>query len=356
MEQITLTRPDDWHIHLRDGAYLKRTVEDASRYFGRVLAMPNLFPPITSGSLADNYRKKILSYSRTGFEPLFALYLTEETTPHSVNETKENYDFVPAYKLYPSGVTTNSEFGIKSIENMYPVFDAIQENDLVLCIHGEVTNPEVDVYDRESYFIDKYLKKIVQTFPSMRIVLEHITTEEAVNFIKESNDKVAATITAHHLLYDRNKLLAGTLNPLYYCLPILKRNTHQKALIEAAISGNKSFFLGTDSAPHPRQEKEKICGCAAGCYTSHAGIELYAEVFDSQNAMSRLEGFSSHFGADFYRFPRNRDTITMERRDWIVDQKIDFGGDELTPIKAGETLNWKIESGENSTAREYQLE
>ena len=344
MEQITLTRPDDWHIHLRDGAYLKQTVTDASRVFGRVLAMPNLDPPITNSFLANQYREEIMPFARAGFQPLFALYLTEKTTPLEIEQTKTNSDFIPAYKLYPAGATTNSKFGVGSIEKMYPIFESMETNDLVLCIHGEVTDPDIDMFDREKYFIDGVLRRVVREFPNLRIVLEHITTEDAVEFIKSTTRNLAATITVHHLLYNRNALLEGGLNPLYYCLPVLKRDIHQKALIDAAISGDPRFFLGTDSAPHPRHEKEKICGCAAGCYTAHAAIELYAEVFDKFNAIAMLEGFSSHFGADFYRFPRNKDTITLEKNLWDVHKEIRFGNDELVPLKAGETLKWRVKS------------
>ena len=227
---------------------------------------------------------------------------------------------------------------------MYPIFESMEANDLVLCVHGEVTDSDVDVFDREKFFINEVLSRVIKKFPNLRIVLEHITTEDAVNFVSIATQNVAATITVHHLLYNRNMLFAGGLNPLYYCLPVLKRDIHQKALIKAATSGNPKFFLGTDSAPHPRHEKEKICGCAAGCYTAHAAIELYAEVFDKFNAIEKLEGFASHFGADFYRFPRNKDTITLEKNSWTVPKEIKFGNEQLIPIKAGETLNWRIKS------------
>mgnify|MGYP003313970269 FL=1 len=267
MDQITLTRPDDWHIHLRDGPYLKQTVADASRVFGKVLAMPNLDPPIINSLIARQYRDKIMPFARTGFYPLFALYLTEQTSPQDIERTK-NSEFVPAYKLYPAGATTNSKFGVNSIEKMYPIFESMEESDLVLCVHGEVTDSDIDVFDREKCFIDGILSRIIEEFPNLRIVLEHITTEDAVNFVKSTSRNVAATITVHHLLYNRNALLEGGLNPLYFCLPVLKRDSHQRALVDAATSGDPKFFLGTDSAPHPRHEKEKICGCAAGCYLS----------------------------------------------------------------------------------------
>ena len=346
MDQITLTRPDDWHIHLRDGPYLKQTVTDASRVFGRVLAMPNLDPPVINSLIARQYRDKIMRFARTEFYPLFALYLTEKTTPQDIERTKKDSEFIPAYKLYPAGATTNSKFGVNSIKKMYPIFESMEANDLVLCVHGEVTDSDIDVFDREKCFIDGVLSRITEEFPCLRIVLEHITTEDAVNFVKSTSRNVAATITAHHLLYNRNALLEGGLNPLYFCLPVLKRDTHQRALIDAATSGDPKFFLGTDSAPHPRHEKEKICGCAAGCYTAHAAIELYAEVFDNFEAITMLEGFASHFGADFYRFPRNKDTITLEKINWEVQKEIKFGNDQLVPIKAGETLNWRIKSNQ----------
>ncbi len=344
MYEITFTRPDDWHIHLRDGTYLKQTVLDASNTFGRVLTMPNLDPPIINWKLAKQYREKIMALARPDFRPLFALYLTENTTPQEIEETKTHCDFIPAYKLYPAGATTNSKFGVNSIEKMYPIFESMEANDVVLCVHGEVTDSNVDVFDREKFFINEVLSRVIKEFPNLRIVLEHITTEDAVNFVNSVTQNVAATITVHHLLYNRNALLAGGLNPLYYCLPVLKRDIHQKALIKAATSGNPKFFLGTDSAPHPRHEKEKICGCAAGCYTAHAAIELYAEVFDQFDAIEKLEGFASHFGADFYRFARNKDTITLEKMSWTVQREIKFGNDQLIPIKAGETLNWRIKS------------
>lgn len=343
MRRLTITRPDDWHIHLRDGDYLPNTVGDAARYFGRAIVMPNLQPPVDSPSRAVAYRDRILAARPEGsdFDPLMTLYITPDTSPETVAEAAA-VDCIHAFKLYPAGATTNSDAGVSTIESLYPVFEAMQTNKIVLCIHGEVTNPEVDIFDREHRFIDETLAPICEQFPDLKIVFEHITTREAVQFVQSQKQNVAATITAHHLLYNRNHLLAGGMRPVYYCLPVLKRNTHQDALIEAATSGDQRFFLGTDSAPHPRPAKENACGCAAGCYTAHAAIELYAEVFDEAAALDQLEGFASFYGPDFYGLPRNSDTITLEEQAWQVPATLPFGSDQLVPIRGNEQINWQI--------------
>ncbi|MBL6692028.1 MAG: dihydroorotase [Pseudomonadales bacterium] len=344
MQSITLKRPDDWHIHLRDDTYLERTVQDAARYFGRVLVMPNLVPPVTDVNLARAYRDRILGHAPDGFTPVMALYLTDQTSADTVVAASQS-GFCPAFKLYPAGATTNSAFGVNAIEAMFPVFEAMQEHDVILSIHGEVTDEGIDIFDREAAFIDTMLTKIVHEFPALRVILEHITTREAAQFVAEASDKVAATITAHHLLFNRNDMLVGGMKPIHYCLPILKRDIHQKALVHAAVSGNRSFFLGTDSAPHPRHAKENACGCAAGCYTAHAAIELYAEVFEAENALQRLEGFASEYGADFYGYPHNTDTIQLDKDAWHVEEKLAFGTDELIPTRGGESVAWRVTSG-----------
>jgi len=343
MQTITLTRPDDWHVHLRDGDYLPATVKDISRYFGRALIMPNLIPPVDSVSAATEYRNRILALVPRGstFEPLMTLYITRNTTPAVIKAAKES-GIIQAFKLYPAGATTNSEAGIDSITSLYPLFETMQAVDMPLALHGEVTDHNIDIFDREAAFIDRYLSKIHLDFPALRIILEHITTRDAVQFVESASAKVAATITAHHLLFNRNDMLAGGMKPLYYCLPVLKRNTHQAALIGAATSANPKFFLGTDSAPHPRSAKENVCGCAAGSYTAHAAIELYAEVFAQAQALPRLEGFASFYGPDFYRLPRNTDTITLIDSSWEVPESLAFGPDQLIPIRTGTSIQWQV--------------
>jgi dihydroorotase len=341
--ELTLLRPDDWHVHLRDGAALHHTCADMSRYMGRAIVMPNLTPPVTSVDEAAAYRDRILA-AMTGlsrqFEPLMTLYLTDRTTEEDIGEAAAS-DFVHAVKLYPAGATTNSEAGVADLSALYPVLAAMEALDLPLLIHGEVTETAVDIFDREAVFIEQHLKPIVAGFPKLRVVLEHITTSEAVDFVGSASDRVAATITAHHLLYNRNHMLVGGIRPHYYCLPILKRNRHQDALVEAATGGSPKFFLGTDSAPHSTDAKETDCGCA-GCYTGHAAIELYAEVFEAADALDRLEAFASCFGPDFYGLPRNTDTITLTRRDWQVPERLPLGEESLTPLRAGETLRWTV--------------
>tara|TARA_R110000823_G_scaffold307678_1_gene430906 strand:+ start:6867 stop:7919 length:1053 start_codon:yes stop_codon:yes gene_type:complete len=340
---ITITRPDDWHVHLRDGAALANTAADMARYFGRVIVMPNLTPPVITVDDALAYRTRILGAMQNlprRFEPLMTLYLTDTTSPSEIYRAAETPE-VHAVKLYPAGATTNSEAGVAELEALYPVLDAMQEMDLPLLVHGEVTQPEVDVFDRERVFIERHLAPIVSAFPKLRVVLEHITTQDAVQFVSAASDRVAATITAHHLLLNRNHMLAGGIRPHFYCLPVLKRSTHQQALVEAAISGNPKFFLGTDSAPHSSVSKETACGCA-GVYSAHAALELYAEVFAAQNALDKLEGFASHFGADFYQLPRNTDTVTLQPEAWQVPPQLPLGDTTLTPLRAGEAVGWRV--------------
>ncbi|WP_418642854.1 dihydroorotase [Vibrio chaetopteri] len=341
MTTLTITRPDDWHVHLRDGDVLKDTVRDISRYNGRALIMPNTIPPVTDTEMALAYKARIMAEQPSEqFEPLMALYLTDNTTPDEIRKAKASGAVVAA-KLYPAGATTNSDSGVTSAKNIYHVLEAMEEVGMLLLVHGEVTTHEVDIFDREKEFLDTVLAPIVNDFPNLKIVLEHITTADAANFVKNANDNVAATITAHHLLYNRNHMLVGGIKPHFYCLPILKRGTHQQALIEAATNGSKKFFLGTDSAPHAKGKKEAACGCA-GSYTAHAAVELYAEVFEQEGKLENLEGFASHNGPDFYGLPRNTDTVTLEKAEWNVPETMPFGSDIVVPIRGGETVNWKV--------------
>ncbi|MGK0290108.1 MAG: dihydroorotase [bacterium] len=342
MNTITITQPDDWHIHLRDGEVLPHTVADASRYLGRAIVMPNLQPPVTSIQQALDYRERILVACppESSFNPLMILYLTDQTTPEDVLAVK-NCDSVYGFKLYPSGATTNSAAGVTSFEGMFPIFKVMEEAEVPLLIHGEVTSPEIDIFDREKVFIEQHLTKITETFPKLKIVLEHITTRDAVDFVMAANNNVVATITAHHLLYNRNTMLVGGIKPHFYCLPILKRNIHQEALRKAATSGSPKFFMGTDSAPHPKSAKESACGCA-GSYTAHCSVELYAEVFEEEGKLDQLEGFTSFYGADFYNLPRNEKKITLKKEAWKVDSTLEFGSQSLVPIRAGEEVAWKV--------------
>lgn len=343
MTELTITRPDDWHVHLRDGAALRHTCADMARYFQRVIVMPNLSPPATTVAEASDYRDRIV-VAMAGlprqFEPLMVLYLTDQTTAAEIRRGADS-PFVYAVKLYPAGATTNSDAGVADLQSLYPTLAAMEEHGLPLLIHGEVTDYDIDIFDREKVFIDRHLIPIVETFPKLKVVLEHITTKDAVEFITEAPDTIAATITAHHLLFNRNDMLVGGIRPHYYCLPILKRNIHQDALRAAAISGNSKFFLGTDSAPHTTANKENSCGCA-GIYTGHAAIEFYAEAFDQLGALDRLESFASHFGPDFYGLPRNKDTITLEKQAWTVPSQMPLGEDTLTPLRAGEEISWRV--------------
>ncbi|MCO7190867.1 MULTISPECIES: dihydroorotase [unclassified Pseudoalteromonas] len=340
-QTLTITRPDDWHVHLRDGTVLVDTVRDISRYMGRAIIMPNLVPPATCTQSALAYRERILAAQpKAQFEPLMVLYLTDNTSAEEIRAAKASGHIVAA-KLYPAGATTNSDSGVTDVENIYPILEVMQEVGMLLLVHGEVTDSSIDIFDREKVFIDTKLKKVVDAFPKLKIVLEHITTQDAVEFVESAPDNVAATITAHHLLYNRNHMLAGGIRPHYYCLPILKRNTHQQALLRAATSGSKKFFLGTDSAPHAKDKKEAACGCA-GAYTAHAAIELYAEAFEEAGSLDKLEGFASHFGPDFYGLPRNTDTITLEKTSWQVPESYPLGDTQVVPIKAGTSVDWQV--------------
>jgi dihydroorotase len=342
MMSLTITRPDDWHVHLRDGIQLNDTVRDISRYMGRAIIMPNLMPPATCTDTALAYRERIVAAKTPDnqFEPLMVLYLTDNTSPDEIRKAKAT-GLIHAAKLYPAGATTNSDSGVTSISNLYPVLEAMAEVGMLLLVHGEVTDSSIDIFDREKVFLETILAQVVTDFPKLKIVLEHITTSDAVEFVKKAPDNVAATITAHHLLYNRNHMLAGGIRPHFYCLPILKRNTHQQALIAAATSGSKKFFLGTDSAPHLKDKKEASCGCA-GSYTAHAAIELYAEAFEAAGALDKLEAFASFYGADFYGLPRNTDTITLEKKPWQVPDSYPLANDRVVPIRAGEMLDWQV--------------
>ncbi|PAU52480.1 dihydroorotase [Pseudomonas sp. PIC25] len=341
-DRLTLLRPDDWHIHLRDGAALTQTVADVARTFGRAIVMPNLVPPVRNAEQADAYRHRILAArpADSRFEPLMVLYLTDRTTPAEIREAKAS-GFVHAAKLYPAGATTNSDSGVTRIDNIFAALEAMAEVGLPLLVHGEVTRSEVDVFDREKMFIDEHLTRVVERFPTLKVVFEHITTGDAVQFVQGSSSNVGATITAHHLLYNRNHMLVGGIRPHFYCLPILKRNVHQEALLDAATSGSPKFFLGTDSAPHARHAKEAACGCA-GCYTAYAAIELYAEAFEQRNALDKLEAFASHHGPDFYGLPRNSGQITLVREEWTAPASLPFGEQTVIPLRAGETLRWRL--------------
>ncbi|MEX1669669.1 dihydroorotase [Zhongshania guokunii] len=343
MQTLKITRPDDWHIHLRDGEVLNHTVADASRYFGRVIVMPNLTPPVRNLAEANAYRQRIVqALPATGHQltPLMVLYLTDKTTAADISEAAAS-DTVFAAKLYPAGATTNSDSGVTNIENLYPVLAAMEKHGLPLLVHGEVTDADIDIFDREARFIERHLAPIAQKFPALKMVLEHITTADAAQFVSAASSNIAATITAHHLLYNRNHMLAGGIRPHYYCLPILKRNTHQQALISAATSGSPKFFLGTDSAPHAQHRKETSCGCA-GCYTAYAAIEMYAEAFDAANALDKLEGFASFYGPDFYGLERNSDSIVLLKQSWTAPEQLPLGSDTIYPLRGGEQLHWQL--------------
>jgi dihydroorotase len=338
MKTFTLTRPDDCHLHVRSGALLKAVLPHTARQFGRAIIMPNLKPPVTTVAQALIYRDEILQAipADLSFEPLMTLYLTAATTLEEIERAAQS-EHIYAFKLYPAGATTNSDAGVADVTRIYPILAALEKHDIPLLIHGEVTDTECDIFDREKQFIDQYLIDIVKYFPNLRIVLEHVTTKEAVQFVESADSTVAATITPQHLLFNRNAMLSGGIKPHYYCLPILKREMHRQALVQAAISGNAKFFLGTDSAPHLTHLKESACGCA-GCYTAFGAMELYAEIFEQANALDKLEGFASFYGADFYRIARNTGTITLQKQAWTIPAL--YG--EITPLKAGEELTWKI--------------
>jgi dihydroorotase len=342
MKTITLIKPDDWHVHLREGLYLKRTVSDTVKRFQRALVMPNLSTPLTEVGQVLTYREQILNQvpESSSFEPILSLYLTEQTTPAHIMQAAHT-PCIRACKLYPMAVTTHSEQGVKNLQTLFPVFEAMQKAGLLLLMHGESARPDLDIFDREKYFLDQELSLIQQHFPALKMVLEHISTREAVQYVQDSSLNLAATITAHHLLYNRNDLLKGGVHPHYYCLPILKREGDRQTLIQAATSGHPRFFLGTDSAPHAQARKENACGCA-GIYTAHAAIELYAEVFAAHHALDKLENFASVFGAQFYDLPLNTQRITLLQKDWQVPGHLSFGPEQLIPLRAGETIHWSI--------------
>ena len=341
-DRLILTRPDDWHLHLRDGAALAAVLPDTARQFARAIVMPNLKPPVTTTALAAAYRERILAARPQGsdFAPLMTLYLTDNTSAEEITRAAES-GFVHAVKLYPAGATTNSDAGVTDLTRCHPALEAMQRLGLPLCVHGEVTDRQIDVFDREQVFIDTQLIPLRRDFPALRVVFEHITTQDAADYVREAAGDIAATITAHHLLYNRNAIFQGGVRPHWYCLPVLKRERHREALVAAATSGNPRFFLGTDSAPHAKQDKESDCGCA-GCYTALHAMELYATAFERAGALDRLEGFASHFGADFYRLPRNVGTITLAREPSQIPAFLPFADRELVPLAAGETLDWRV--------------
>jgi len=339
---LTIQTPDDWHLHFRDGDMLQETVPATARCFRRAVVMPNLVPPVTTGELASAYRERILAArpANSAFEPIMTIYLTDTTTAQDIKAAKAAG--VLAAKMYPAGATTNSHSGVSSLSSLYPVLAALVENDMLLLVHGEVTEAHVDIFDREKVFIEQHLSQIVAKFPDLRIVLEHITTADAVEFVSKSSANVAATITPQHLMLNRNDMLVGGIRPHNYCLPVLKRATHQQALRAIVASGNPKFFLGTDSAPHAKHRKESACGCA-GCYSAWSAIELYAQVFEELGALDKLEGFASHYGADFYRLPRNSGTITLTRETWQIPDEITLpDGSPIVPFFAGQQVSWKL--------------
>lgn len=341
-QSIRITQPDDWHLHLRDGSALTTTVAHTAARFARAIVMPNLKPPITTVAAARDYRQRILDAVPPGlaFDPLMTLYLTDQLSPQEITAARES-EVIIAVKYYPAGATTNSDSGVTEISKIYPVIERMIDEDMPLLIHGEVTDHEIDIFDREQCFIDQVLAPLTQRYPELKVVLEHITTKNAVDFVNSQKSNIAATITVHHLLYNRNDLLVGGVRPHFYCLPILKRNIHQQALLNAATSGSPQFFLGTDSAPHEKHLKESDCGCA-GIYSAPAAIELYAEVFESQNALDKLEGFASFFGPDFYGLPRNSQSINLTKIPWTMDPNFQFDNSSVIPIRAGDTINWQL--------------
>ena len=342
MQTLTLTQPDDWHLHLRDGAALAAVLPDTARQFARAIVMPNLKPPVTTTEQARAYRQRILAArpEKSSFDPLMTLYLTENTRAQEIEYAKAS-GFVHGVKLYPAGATTHSDAGVTQLSRCYAVFESMQRLQMPLLVHGEVTDSQVDVFDRERVFIETQLAPLIERFPDLRVVLEHITTADAVKFVFNSGPNIAATITAHHLLYNRNAMFAGGMRPHYYCLPVLKREVHRAALIEAATSGDPKFFLGTDSAPHAKSAKESSCGCA-GMYTAHTALELYTEAFDQAHKLDKLEAFASFYGADFYRLPRNSAKITLEKIAWTVPHQLPLGEEVLVPLRAGEAMDWKL--------------
>ena len=344
MTTLTLTRPDDWHLHLRDGVSLRDVLPDTARQFARAIVMPNLRPPVTTTAMATEYRARILAALPEGmaFEPLMTLYLTDNTAPDEIVKAKES-GFVHGVKLYPAGATTNSDSGVISLAKCGAALAAMEKHGMPLQVHAEVTDSDVDVFDREKAFIDRHMIPLTRDFPGLKVVFEHITTRDAAEFVASAPAHVGATITAHHLLMNRNALFTGGIRPHHYCLPVLKREEHRQALVAAATSGSPKFFLGTDSAPHARSAKEASCGCA-GMYTAHAAIELYAEAFEAAGALDKLEAFASFHGADFYGLPRNSEQITLARAAWTVPETLPFGDDVLVPLRAGQSIAWKLQA------------
>ncbi len=339
---ITITRPDDWHLHLRDGATMASVLPHTARQFARAIVMPNLKPPVTTTAQALAYRDRILAALPSGmdFEPLMTLYLTDNTAPEEIVRARES-GLIHAVKLYPAGATTNSDAGVTDLRKCYRALEAMQQVGMPLLVHGEVTDSEIDIFDREAVFIDRVMKPLRSDMPELKVVFEHITTQDAAHYVQEAGQHTAATITAHHLLYNRNEIFKGGIRPHYYCLPVLKRETHRKALMQAAISGSGKFFLGTDSAPHARNTKEHACGCA-GCYTALHAMELYAQAFDQANALDKLEGFASLHGPDFYGLPRNSGTITLVRQSWTLPSELPMGESTVVPLNGGETMDWAM--------------
>ncbi len=342
MQQLILTRPDDWHLHLRDDALMQSVLPDTARQFARAIVMPNLRPPVTTTAQAVEYHSRILAAlpHGTAFEPLMTLYLTDATSAEEIRRAKAS-GIVHAVKLYPAGATTNSDAGVTDIRKTYAALEEMQRCGMPLLVHGEVTDSHIDIFDREAVFIERVMQPLLNDMPELRVVFEHITTKDAADFVTAAPANIAATLTPQHLLYNRNAMLSGGIRPHFYCLPILKRETHRKALVNAATSGSAKFFLGTDSAPHAQHTKENACGCA-GCYSAHNAIELYAEAFEQAGALDKLEGFASFFGADYYRLPRNTAKITLRREDWAMPATVGFGEHRLVPLRAGETLKWKL--------------
>lgn len=344
MSSLTIRRPDDWHLHLRDGAMLEGVIGDTSRHFARAIIMPNLVPPVVTTQDARAYRERILKAVPSGdrFEPLMTLYLTEHTNPDDVEEGKRS-GLITAVKLYPAGATTNSHGGVRDMDKAMPVLERMAKIGLPLCVHGEVTTPEVDIFDREKVFIDTVLDPLRRRLPELKITMEHVTTEDGVQYIRSADRNLAGSITTHHLIINRNDILVGGIQPHYYCLPVAKRENHRQALRKAAVSGDARFFLGTDSAPHPAHLKEHATGCA-GCYTAHAAIEMYVEAFDSVGALDKLEAFASFHGPAFYGLPRNSGTVTLRRESWTTPESFRFGEAELKPLRGGEALPWRLQA------------
>lgn len=341
---LTITRPDDWHLHLRDGAAMSSVLPHTAAQFGRAIVMPNLKPPVTTTEQAAAYRQRILAALPTGmkFEPLMTLYLTNNTPPDEIRRAKES-GFVHAVKLYPAGATTNSDAGVTDLKNCYKTLEVMQEVGLPFLVHGEVTDPDIDLFDREAVFIDRVMQPLRKDMPELKVVFEHITTSDAAAYVAEASGPIAATITAHHLLYNRNEIFKGGIRPHYYCLPVLKRETHRLALVKAATSDSKRFFLGTDSAPHAKGAKEHACGCA-GCYTALHAMELYAQAFEQANALDKLEAFASFNGPDFYQLPRNTDKVQLIREEWTMPTELPFADASIVPLNSGETLHWKLQA------------